>query len=589
MIKVSLLLLLGLAADTALRKRSAALRHALLAAAIVCAALTPVLELPVFEPIVPQWQVPLHASWFGRRGEPLTLLIPVRVTEQLEESAPAHTTRSSPVQPVMAGNILESIWMAGVGISFSILFVGLGRLGWLASRSQRVSHGTWTALTEAVSHAYGLGRPVLLLQSEHPTLLVTWGLRQPKVILPREARCWSEDRVRIVLAHELAHIYRRDWLIQMVAEVLRSVYWFNPLVWIACRRLRQESEHACDDAVLSLGVEGPAYATHLLDLARTFKQYRTTVFPAPAMARISSLERRISAMLNPGLDRTPITRPAGLAVVIALLTATMWVSGLVVSGQTTTATFSGSLVDAVGRILPDVTLVLSNLDNQARYESRSDQTAHFTFSGIPAGEYQLEVRKVGFATSQGRMTLVAGQNLNRDVAVQVGGIEETLNIVSSSDTSAWPPPPPPPPPPPSPPGPSPSTAFGAIGGTSRVQPPPPPPPPPAPQRASVGQPDFDACSQSPVGGCILQPVKVRDSKPHYPQRQRDAGVSGKVVVEGRIGTDGFIKDLRFAAQADPDFATATVDALRQWQFTATRLDGVPVETNIRVTANFLAQ
>jgi TonB family protein len=108
-------------------------------------------------------------------------------------------------------------------------------------------------------------------------------------------------------------------------------------------------------------------------------------------------------------------------------------------------------------------------------------------------------------------------------------------------------------------------------------------------RASVSQPDFDPCSQSPVGGCILQPMKVRDSRPHYPQSQRDAGVSGKVVVEGRIGTDGFIKDLRFAAQADPDFANATVDAIRQWQFTATRLDGVPVETNIRVTANFIAE
>jgi len=48
-----------------------------------------------------------------------------------------------------------------------------------------------------------------------------------------------------------------------------------------------------------------------------------------------------------------------------------------------------------------------------------------------------------------------------------------------------------------------------------------------------------------------------------------------VVIEGRIGTDGLIKDLRALAPADPDFANATFDALRQWQFTTTRLDGVP--------------
>ena len=102
----------------------------------------------------------------------------------------------------------------------------------------------------------GYGVRSLLLQSDHPTLLVTWGVWQPKVILPAEARGWPEDRIRIVLAHELAHVRRGDWLVQLAAELLRAIYWFNPLLWIACRQLRRESEHACDDAVLALGVEG---------------------------------------------------------------------------------------------------------------------------------------------------------------------------------------------------------------------------------------------------------------------------------------------------------------------------------------------
>ena len=57
-------------------------------------------------------------------------------------------------------------------------------------------------------------------------------------------------------------------------------------------------------------------------------------------------------------------------------------------------------------------------------------------------------------------------------------------------------------------------------------------------------------------------------------------------MDGRIGTDGFIKELRVIAPADPDFASATVEALREWQFTPTRLDGVPVETDIHVHVKF---
>ncbi len=117
----------------------------------------------------------------------------------------------------------------------------------------------------------------------------------------------------------------------MAAELLRAVYWFNPLVWIACRQLRRESEQACDDVVLGVGVEGTEYASTLLDLARAFRQHRRSFFPAPAMARPSSLETRVSAMLNRNLNRTPLTRSTCIAIVIALLVVALPLAGLVAS------------------------------------------------------------------------------------------------------------------------------------------------------------------------------------------------------------------------------------------------------------------
>src|SRR3954463_2027201 len=99
-------------------------------------------------------------------------------------------------------------------------------------------------------------------------MLVTWGALEPRILLPAGADEWTDLRIGAVLGHELAHVRRHDWFIQLVGELARAMYWFNPLVWIACDRLRLESERACDDAVLGLGFDSTQYATELLELAR---------------------------------------------------------------------------------------------------------------------------------------------------------------------------------------------------------------------------------------------------------------------------------------------------------------------------------
>jgi hypothetical protein len=285
-----------------------------------------------------------------------------------------------------------------------------------------------------------------------------------------------------------------------------------------------------------------------LDLARAFQQQRAPMLPAPAMARPSSLERRVRAMLNDRLNRNPTTRTACVAVVIALIALALPIASFVASAQTTAATFSGSLVDAVGHVLPNTTLTLSNLATHETHESTSDQTGSFTFGGLAAGAYQIQVSLAGFDRVQGRITLAAGQTLNRDVALQIGEIEESVTVSS--------------------------TAVPSASKTS------------APITPPSYQPWTDRCTQSLIGGCIVPPIPVSHTDPVYPPEQRDNGVSGRVKMAGRIGTDGFVKDLRLAAPADPAFVNATVEALLQWQYAATRLDGVPVETNIQVTVNF---
>ncbi len=545
MIKVSLILLAGLVATLVLRRRSAALRHGVLTATILCAGLVPLLE-----PFVPAVQVPLHPAMLGSTVQPLTLFIPVKVTRPEEDLTTAAAAASGFTLRAIAGRVLGWIWLGGVFASVLFLGVGLARLARLASRSTRVADERWTHLLMAMSRDYGIGRQVRLLQSDHPSLLVTWGLRQPTIILPRAAREWPDDRVRIVLGHELAHIHRHDWISHLASALLRAVYWFNPLVWMACRQLRLESEQACDDAVLALGVAAPDYATHLLEIARGFKQSRSVWIPAPAMARPSSLERRVRAMLNTHLNRTPISRAAGLAVAVALAAVTFPLAGLVASAQSSTASFSGVLVDAVGRIMPDTTLVLVNVQSKEKKNVTSDATAHFAFAGLAAGDYTLEATRMGFNTSQGRLSLEAGQTLVRDVALQVGDLQETITI------------------------------YG--GGPAQA--------PAKPKAAKmINQPSIDACTPPSVGGEIIPPVKLADRKPIYPAAQQAAGVGAKVTIDTRIGIDGFTKDFRQTSPADADFVDALVDAVKQWQFSQTKLDCVPVEVTMHVTASFVVQ
>ena len=272
MIKVSLIVLAGLAVARLLRSQSAALRHWVLWTALACAATAPAVQL-----IVPGWSV-WPAERFDRRANPAAAGDGHASQQTFHQPAAAPQGQPPPPSasssPSSAVSWLWPIWMTGAAISFGPV-AGRVRPAGVAGLAVRAHPAwPWRDLADDVARQYGLRTPVVLLQSDHPTLLVTWGMLRPKIILPAAAREWAEDRMRVVLCHELAHIRRGDWAAQMTAELLRSIYWFNPLMWIASTRLRRESEQACDDEVLNLGIDGPDYAGHLLDLARAVRKHR---------------------------------------------------------------------------------------------------------------------------------------------------------------------------------------------------------------------------------------------------------------------------------------------------------------------------
>jgi beta-lactamase regulating signal transducer with metallopeptidase domain len=208
-----------------------------------------------------------------------------------------------------------AIWLTGAGAGLAFLFTGLIRLRRLASRSIPMGE-PWPALAQQICRDYAIPRPIRLLQSRNTSVLVTWGVVRAKVLLPQSASSWPANVANVVLRHELAHVRRCDWITQMIAQLLRIVYWFNPLIWIVCRRLRLEAELACDDAVLLRNINGHEYASHLLDLARSLNTTNRAWSAVLTMARPSTLERRFAAMLNPELNRNPLGRSAMLTTLL---------------------------------------------------------------------------------------------------------------------------------------------------------------------------------------------------------------------------------------------------------------------------------
>ena len=298
-LKVSAILILALIGTLLLRRSSASARHWVLAVGVVSAVAVPALHVlptpPVarMAPVGPLLFDALQLGPYVQFTEPVDADV-VGSVVALQPAGP-RPSRSRPAAAAVAsddviGRLAVTIWLVGAFASLSALLVGLARLRWFRA--------------------------------------ATWGWRRPVVMLPASASEWSAERMRVVLLHELAHARRGDWILQMAAEALRCVWWFNPLAWMVCARLRRESEHAADDLVLAQGVPAAICATHLVELAREVRKHRRTWLPAPAMAGSSNLEWRVSTMLNPRTNRRPLTRFARFGSLGVLVLVSIVVAGL---------------------------------------------------------------------------------------------------------------------------------------------------------------------------------------------------------------------------------------------------------------------
>jgi ankyrin repeat protein len=230
-----------------------------------------------------------------------------------------------------------SAWIGVAGLQF--LFLGLHLL-----RLKRLCRAgiPWLERRQSLQllvNERGIRRQVELLRHEGIAAPITWGAWHPLILVPADACTWSEDDLRRCLIHELEHVRRNDWIIQMLARIVAGLYWFHPLIWIAWRRLCLEAERACDDAVI-LGTESTDYAEQLVGLAQRMSKEHAQ--PALGMAHRSDLSARVSALLDTRQRRGRIGLPAAAGAIAAAALIVAAVAPLTAIAQSSGTPSSGS-------------------------------------------------------------------------------------------------------------------------------------------------------------------------------------------------------------------------------------------------------
>ena len=423
------------------------------------------------------------------------------------------------------------LWALGSAAPAAWFLMGAARTAWM------VRHASPVGAPGPLPASLGLGRKVRVLESAATPMPLAWGILRPVVLLPPGAADWPAGRMHTVLLHELIHVHRRDLLAQAIAQAACCLFWFHPLAWLGLRQQRRERERACDDAVLQRGVAPHDYAGHLLDMVRGMASRRARWSHAPAMAEASGLELRVRDLLAHNRNRRPLTSGSALAAAGAIAAILVPLAAFTALAQAPMAGLSGTVEDPSGAVVPNARVSAKNLDGSNEETTIADAAGIYRFASIPAGSYTLEFASPGFRKATVKAVLVTGSAARVDARLALGEIGQVVTVQGH--------------------GPQPAAAPSA--GT--------------PQRIRVG-------------GMVQAAQLIHQGRPEYPAYLQEAGVQGVVRIRAIISKDGTLLHPQVINTVDPRLAQLALDALSQWLYQPTLLNGEPVEVVTSIDINF---
>jgi len=277
-VKSALVVVAGYAFLFASRKMSASWRNALCRLTIVGVLAVPLL-MEFGEIVGARTQAPALTSPIFVKPTP-QVYVPIKpdLTPSIQV-APQTTTE----EPTDLGPWIVSLY------GF-VALAGLVRLGGNVVKARRLIRHA--AIVD--SKDWGLPRHLRVLSIEGISSPAAFGATKPVILLPADSLQWPDARLEAAVRHEWAHVQRRDWVWQVLSQIMTATMWLNPMVWLIAREVRRTAELAADDRVLRSGIGRREYAQELVNIAAMPRTNPALV----AMARAGGLKHRVQHILD---------------------------------------------------------------------------------------------------------------------------------------------------------------------------------------------------------------------------------------------------------------------------------------------------
>jgi TonB family protein len=474
------------------------------------------------------------------------------VTRFRAAAAASAQVRATPKQTgVSASTWLLAAW--GVGAALFLMPVATGL--WQVRRLRR-SAAAWPERQAIVD---GLaGRRVEVLVHNGLAGPMTCGVWRPAIVLPCDAAQWAAADLERALVHELEHVRRGDWAMQCMARAVCAVYWFNPLVWMAWRKLALEAERACDDAVLARS-EATAYADQLVELAERLAGAKA---PLLAMASRADLTLRVGAVLDGSQRRGRASQwtvcvagvvAAGLAIAVAPLRVVRAQQAPRFSAVSDLVMEAVTVKDKDGKPLVGLTA-----DDFAVTEGGIPQTIKvFEFQKLSAeaGGEPLSYYLLGFYSTNTKMdgqyrrvrvTVTKGSDAKLDSRMGYYGTKSFQAIGGDAAGGS-------------------GVAGGVAGGI--------------PGGVTGGV-------QGGVASGVTAPIPLFKPEPEYSEAARKAKYQGTVVMAVTVDATGRVGDAKVIRSLGLGLDEKAIEAVQKWRFRPGTKDGKAVAVQTEVEMSF---
>ena len=416
---------------------------------------------------------------------------------------------------------------------------------------------------------------------------VTFGLRRPIVLLPSRFAELPPDIQQAIVCHELLHVRRRDWIVTIAEQAVCAVFWFHPAVWWLIGQAQLAREQTVDREVVSLTGSRDQYLNALLAMAGN--RPALDLAPAALFLRKRHLKSRVSLLLKE-VTMSKHNLITFCAASSAVLFAAGWLALHTFPLQAAPVPQDADAAKLLHSVPPQYPpeALEKHIEGSVVLEAHIDAAGHVSSAKAISGPEELRAAAVAALLqrhySPAAMTLPATTEVTIDFKlpkpgalpftvkqIQIEGLSDTAHdallqrlpiragdtlntesmrsiqsVVHAFDDDLI-----------ASPRPSEGTLLISLAPRKRIK----------------------------IGGNVQQAKLLVKVNPVYPTAAKAAGIEGQVVLEAILDKAGKVANLQVVS-GDPTLAAAAIEAVRQWEYQTTLLNGEPVEVVTQIDVNF---